>query len=84
MIERLTDNRALNVFTEQRLLLRVFNLQSMNGFVNLAPHRRHHQSTEQQRLPKPFQTDAHFHADRTQSEKVFLNFQTLGAATATQ
>jgi hypothetical protein len=56
----------------------------MNGFVNLPQRRRKHDGTDQQCLEKPSQLVVNFHADFIHSENVFLNFQTLGAATAKQ
>ena len=58
--------------------------KAVNGFVNLAPYRRKHHSTDQQCLKEPSELSAKNHLDLTHSEKVFLNFQTLGAATAKQ
>jgi hypothetical protein len=52
--------------------------------VNLPPYRRKHHSTDQQCLKEPSELSAKNHLDLTHSEKVFLNFQTLGAATAKQ
>ncbi len=58
--------------------------KAVNGFVNLPPYRRKHHSTDQQCLKEPSELSAKNHLDLTHSEKVFLNFQTLGAATAKQ
>jgi hypothetical protein len=52
--------------------------------VNLPPYRRKHHSTDQQCLKEPSELSAKNHLGLTHSEKVFLNFQTLGAATAMQ
>jgi cell division protein FtsL len=58
--------------------------KAVNGFVNLPPYRRKHHSTDQQCLKEHSELSAKNHLDLTHSEKVFLNFQTLGAATAKQ
>ena len=62
----------------------VKNRRSVNDFVNLPPNGRKHDSTDQQCLEKPSELIARDHLARTHSEKVFLNFHTLGAATAKQ
>ena len=71
---------AMVVIVTNVMLLR----KAVNGFVNLAPYRCKHHSTDQQCLKEPSELSAKNHLDLTHSEKVFLNFQTLGAATAKQ
>ena len=58
--------------------------RAVNDFVNLPPNGRKHHCTDEQCLKKPSELSARNHLARTHSEKVFLNFQTLGAATAKQ
>ena len=71
---------AMVVIVTNVMLLR----KAVNGFVNLPPYRRKHHSTDQKCLKEPSELSAKNHLDLTHSEKVFLNFQTLGAATAKQ
>ena len=98
MVQRQAKQRPCFVVAEQVKVIAVIMVVAMvvivtnvmlwrkavNGFVNLPPYRRKHHSTDQQCLKEPSELSAKNHLDLTHSEKVFLNFQTLGAATAKQ
>ena len=98
MVQRQAKQRPCFVVAEQVMVIAVIMVIAMivivtnvmllrkavNGFVNLPPYRRKHHSTDQQCLKEPSELSAKNHLDLTHSEKVFLNFQTLGAATAKQ
>ena len=94
MVQRQTQQRPSFVVAEQMLVIAVIMVmvvtnimllrKAVNGFVNLPPYRRKHHSTDQQCLKEPSELSAKNHLGLTHSEKVFLNFQTLGAATAKQ
>ena len=96
MVQRQTQQRPSFVVAEQVMVIAVIVVvvvvvtnvillrKAVNGFVNLPPNRRKHHSTDQQCLKEHSELSAKNHLDLTHSEKVFLNFQTLGAATAKQ
>jgi len=96
MVQRQTQQRPCFVVAEQVMVIAVIVVvvvvvtnvillrKAVNGFVNLPPYRRKHHSTDQQCLKEHSELSAKNHLDLTHSEKVFLNFQTLGAATAKQ
>jgi len=62
----------------------VKNRMPVNDFVDLPKNGGKHHRTDKQCLEKPFELGARDHLAQTHSEKVFLNFHTLGAATAMQ
>ena len=72
------------MIAEQALLGNGGGFEAVNSFVNLPPNRRQHDCTDQQCLQDCAKWGVKFHSYLDHSEKVFLNFQTLGAATAMQ